>query len=152
MRKRKGTARKRSRLLWRWSPPDDELAVLERSYRGGDFLALIDAVRLLGKRDKIPPGLAHDLIEELVKHVGKRGLMRWVERRRWRYVRKAFERTFPNGDRLKYEEVFDYVSDQLKDTPAAGAPETIRKSYEKVEGRLPQRERRELTYKRRALR
>ena len=54
--------------------------------------------------------------------------------------------------RLKWTEVFPMAAKLLDGTYAAGSPETIRKSYERIERELPRELRRPRTHRRRSLR
>jgi hypothetical protein len=69
----------------------------------------------------------------------------WTQERkdrvRWYWVRRAIPRR-------GWEVAFEYASDVLKGHPAEAGPDMIRKSYEKIERRLPSEQRRPKTYRR----
>ena len=68
------------------------------------------------------------------------------------WVRWNLVLTFRDVSRLKWTEVFSKAAKLLDGTYAAGSPETIRKSYERIERELPRELRRPRTHRRRSLR
>ena len=68
------------------------------------------------------------------------------------WVRWNLVLTLRDVSRLKWTEVFSKAAKLLDGTYAAGSPETIRKSYERIERELPRELRRPRTHRRRSLR
>jgi hypothetical protein len=64
------------------------------------------------------------------------------------WVRWHLVRTLRDVSRLKWQEVFFEAGKLLDGTYAAGSPETIRKSYERIERELPREQRRPRTHRR----
>ena len=93
--------------------------------------------------DAMPPQL-WDRIGKLIEWQ-MRPFQQWTQERkdrvRWKYVRMAI-------GHCGWEGAFEYASKGLQGTPAAGAPETMRQTYQKIENTLPPQQRRPRTYRR----
>jgi len=82
-----------------------------------------------------------------------------VDEVRWLMVRQALDHPEPDPDKalepdlqlahLTWEKAYAYASRKLAKTDARGAPDTMKKSYQKIERSLPPEMRRPVTRQRR---
>lgn len=133
---------------------DRRLTEYRQAIEGGNVVILVDAIRLCTVfKMPLPHWLAVAVVERLVQAFaiaprGRRGsrpsdLAKYqqaqIHYERWSLVRELRDRKdelSDIADKGTLEEAFDAVSEQLKGTDAAGAPETVRASYKLVEGQM----------------
>jgi len=130
-----------------------ELDQCKRSWEGGNFPALSDAMKICSKYDKILPSWANQAIQKQLlkiferKPEGKHGRtanpkssyrQNWIHFQRWATVQELRERSDELREmgykaRWTDDEVFLTASDGLKGQPGAGSASAIRSSYLKVQ-------------------
>lgn len=111
-----------------------ELEYLERADAEGSMVALLDAVALCHRRSlPLPSWVQRGVMQRLKADPKVQTQQRSNDRHMTRYetvVRLRNERN------VKWEDVFEKASNELRGTPAKGKPGTIAESYQKIAGEL----------------
>jgi hypothetical protein len=129
---KKGRKKARVPASWLWRRYDGTLEEAHEPTKD----ELVDLHReLIGWREAQPDAMPLQLWERLIKYIQwpLRPFQPWTQERkdqvRWEYVRKGI-------DLRGRDDAFEYASNALKGTPAAGEPDTMEWSYKKVQRKL----------------
>jgi hypothetical protein len=119
-----------------WADTAPRMAALEQQWEKSgqtDLHALLGA--LIFCQAQLPPWLFSGLCR-LLKQQFRQPQPPFHEIR-WLMVRQALDE-----ENLPWDEAYDWASKKLANTPAHGGPDTMMKSYQKIQHGLPKRPRR----------